>query len=44
MEEILVIKQSVYHWGDNYWANFIVTYDGGQSADGITAYQMGRTD
>ena len=31
-----------YHWGDNYWSNFIVTYDGGQSADGITAYQLGR--
>ena len=27
-------------WGD-YWANYIVTYDGGQSADGIKAYQLG---
>jgi hypothetical protein len=29
------------HFGDNYWSNFIVTYDGGPSADGMTAYQMG---
>jgi hypothetical protein len=29
------------HFGNNYWFNVIVTYDGGQSADGITAYQMG---
>lgn len=29
------------HFGDNYWFNLIVTYDGSQSADGITAYQMG---
>lgn len=29
------------HFGDNYWSNFIVTYDGGQSAAGITAYQLG---
>jgi len=28
-------------WGDNYWSHFIVTYDGGQSADGIRAYQLG---
>ena len=29
------------HFGDNYWFNVIVTYDGGKSVDGITAYQMG---